>query len=69
MLTEEMLARALRDKALTSRLVDDLLASMLAVPPPARRPKWRLAPLIPAAHGLTAMATILLAVLAAVAAT
>lgn len=70
MLTDEMLARALSDEALASRLVDDLLASMLAVPPPAaRRPKWHLAPLIPAAHGLTAMATILLAVLAAVAAT
>jgi hypothetical protein len=70
MLTDEMLARALSDEALTNRLVDDLLASMLAVPPRApRRPKWHLAPLIPAAHGVTAMATILLAVLAAVPAT
>jgi hypothetical protein len=70
MLTDEMLARALRDEVLTSRLVNDLLASMLAVhPPAARRPKWHLAPLIPAAHGLTAMATIVLAVLAATAAT
>jgi hypothetical protein len=69
MLTDEMLARALGDEALTSRLVDDLLASMLAAgPPAASRPRWRLAPLIPAAHGLTAMATILLAVLAAIAA-
>jgi hypothetical protein len=70
MLTDEMLARALRDEELTSRLVNDLLASMLAArPPAARRPKLHLAPLIPAAHGLTAMATIVLAVLAATAAT
>lgn len=69
-LTDEMLARALSDNALASRLVDDLLASMSAArPPTARRPKWHLAPLIPAAHGLTAMATIALAVLAAIAAT
>jgi hypothetical protein len=69
-LTDAMLARALSDEALTSRLVDDLLASALAVPArAARRSKWHLAPLIPAAHGVTAMATILLAVLAAVAAT
>ena len=70
MLTDEMLARALRDEVLTSRLIDDLLAGMLALhPPAARRPKWHLAPLIPAAHGLTAIATIVLAVLAATAAT
>jgi hypothetical protein len=70
MLTDEMLARALSDQALTSELVDDLLASMLAVPqPPARIPRWHLAPLIPAAHGVTALATIMLAVLAAIPAT
>jgi hypothetical protein len=69
MLTDEMLAHALSDEALTSRLVDDLLASMRAVPrPAARKQEWHLAPLIPAAHGLTAIATIALAVLAAVAA-
>jgi hypothetical protein len=68
-LTDEMLAHALSDEALTSRLVDDLLASMRAVgQPPARKQEWHLAPLIPAAHGLTAIATIALAVLAAVAA-
>jgi hypothetical protein len=35
-----LLARALSDETLASRLVHDLLASMLAVAPPAaRRPK------------------------------
>ena len=66
----ETLAGALSDETLTSRLIDDLLASMLAVPQPAaRRPKWHLAPVIPAAHGAAALATFLLAILAAVAAT
>ncbi len=68
--TDEMLARSLSDEVLTSRLVDDLLASMLAVDAPAaRRPKGNLAALIPAAHGVFAIATFLLAILAAVAAT
>ena len=65
----EMLAHALSDEALTSRLVDDMLASMLAAPASARRPRWRLAPVIPAAHGVAALATFLFAILAAVAAT
>jgi len=66
----EMLAQALSDEALTSRLVDDMLASMLAArPASARRPTVRLATLIPAAHGVAAVATFLFAILAAVAAT
>jgi hypothetical protein len=61
-----LLARALSDETLASRLVHDLLASMLAVAPPAaRRPKCHLAALIPAAHGVTAIATFLFAVLVA----
>jgi hypothetical protein len=67
--TNERLARVLSDEVLTSRLVDDLLARMLAEPPSVRRrPKWNLAPLIPAVHGLFAIATFLLATLAAIAA-
>lgn len=66
----EKLARALSDEALTSSLIDDMLASMLAVPASAaRRPRWRLAPVIAAAHGVAAIATFLLAILAAAAAT
>lgn len=69
MITDEMLARALADEALTSRLVEDMLARMLAHPRPAAgRPKLDLAPLIPAAHGILAIATFLLAMLGAVAA-
>jgi hypothetical protein len=58
--------RALANEALTGQLVDDLLARMLAEPSPASRPRWRLAALIPAVHGVAAIATVLLTVLAAV---
>jgi hypothetical protein len=67
--TDERLALVLSDDVLTSRLVDDLLARMLAEPAPVRRrPAWNLAPLIPVAHGVAAIATFLLATLAAIAA-
>jgi hypothetical protein len=66
----ENLADALRDDAVTSNLVDDLAASLLTAPaPPPRRIAWRLSPLIPAAHGVLAVVTFLLATLAAVAVT
>ena len=66
MITDEMLAHALSDEALTSKLVDELLERMLAAPVPAiRHRRLDLAPLVPAAHGLTAVATFLLAMLAA----
>jgi hypothetical protein len=60
------LRRALANEALTGRLIDDLLAEVLAEPRPVARPRWRLAPLIPAVHGVAAIATVLLTVLAAV---
>lgn len=65
--TDEMLVAALEDEALTTKLVDELVASVLERPRSApRRPKMQLAPLIPATHGLLAMSTVLFAVLAAV---
>jgi len=65
----EVLGSALSDEALTSKLIDDLLASVLATPPPtAQWPGRRLAPLIPAAHGVLAIFTFLFAMLAAIAA-
>jgi hypothetical protein len=67
--SDEMLTRALEDEALTTKLVDDLVESMLARPAPAlRRPRVRFSPIIPAAHGLLALTTVLFAVLAAVSA-
>ncbi len=67
--TDEMLAAALEDETLTTKLVDDLVASVLARPEPTlRRAKWQLRPLVPAAHGLLAINTVLFAVLAAVSA-
>jgi hypothetical protein len=66
--SDEMLAMALEDEALTTKLVDDLVASVLANPQPAiRRPRLEFSPLIPAVHGLLAMSTVALAVLCAVA--
>lgn len=67
--TDEMLAAALEDDTFTTKLVDDLVASVLNRPEPAiRRPRWQLTPLIPAAHGVLAMSTVLFTVLAAVSA-
>jgi hypothetical protein len=72
-LTDDMLARALTDEALLHRLVDDVVASVPAGPQapaarPARKPREHVAALIPAGHGIAALATVLLAVLTAVAA-
>jgi hypothetical protein len=65
-----MLDRVLANEALTSELVDDLVERMLAEPPPAKPASrgWRLAPVIPVLHGVLALATFLIAVLAAIAA-
>ena len=70
LITNEMLDRVLANEALTSELVNDLVERMLAEPPEARRvrPSWRFAPVIPILHGVLALATFLLAVLAAIAA-
>jgi hypothetical protein len=71
LVTNEMLDRALANEALTSELVDDLLERMLAAPEP-RRPasrRWRLAPVIPVLHGMAAIVTFLLVILAAITAT
>jgi hypothetical protein len=68
-LTDEVLTRALTDDALLRRLVDDVVAQVPADPArAARRPRSYLATLIPAGHGMAAIATFLLAVLTAVSA-
>ena len=68
LVTNETLDRALQNEALASKLVDDLLERMLAVPPPppARDRGWQFAPVIPILHGVLAITTFLLAMLAAV---
>jgi hypothetical protein len=67
--TDATLTRALTDEALASALVEEVLAGVRADPARRRRraPKGQLAALVPAAHGMLAITTILLAVLAAVA--
>ncbi len=51
-------------------VTDEMIARLLASPfPGRRRPKLRLVPLIPAAHGFAALATFMLATLAAISAT
>jgi len=66
-LTDEMLNRALTDDVLLGQLVDDVVASVRATPPPgaAQGARKHLVTVIPAAHGLAAIATFLLAVLTA----
>lgn len=66
-LAEYEIKRALDDPALTGELVDEFLARNLA-PPLPRTPNWHLRPLVPAGHGVLAIATFSLAVLSAVAA-
>jgi hypothetical protein len=61
------LVRALADGELSEELVDELLRTNLAKPP-ARTPRLLLRPLVPLAHGILAIATFLLAMLATVAA-
>jgi hypothetical protein len=67
-LTDEMLNRALTDDALLSRLVEDVVAGVREVPSrgTARRSIPNASALIPAGHGMAAIATMLLAVLTAV---
>jgi hypothetical protein len=66
-LTDETLVSALTDEALVSRLVDDVISGSRANPSgTARRPKGSASPLIPAGHGVGALATFLLAVLTAI---
>jgi hypothetical protein len=65
-LTDEMLNRALTDEVLLSQLVDDVVASARAAPPRGGQGRRKhLATIIPAAHGIAAIATFLLAVLTA----
>ncbi len=67
--TDDDLARALTDEVLLGKLVDDVLIRAHHEPPRgAHKPRGLLMSLIPAGHGVAAMATILLAVLAAVSA-
>jgi hypothetical protein len=71
LVTNEMLDRALANEAMTNELVDELVERMLAEPPTAKTTasrRWQLAPVIPVLHGILALATFLLAVLAAIAA-
>jgi hypothetical protein len=63
-LTDEMLNRALTDDALLSKLVEDVVAGARAAP--SRKGIPNATALIPAGHGMAAIATMLLAVLTAV---
>lgn len=68
--TDEVLARALTDDVLASQLVEQVIASVPAHPSPAkRRSRDHLAAIIPASHGMAAVATFALAVVTAAGAT
>ena len=64
--TDEALATALSNEVLTRRLVNDMLAGLPGEQPPARKSRRHLAPLIPAGHGVAAVATFVLTVLSAI---
>jgi hypothetical protein len=63
---EHELRRRLSDDDLAAQLMDELLSRNFAQSP-ARTVNWSLRPLIPLGHGVLAIATFLLAVLAAIA--
>jgi hypothetical protein len=67
-LTDERLARALSSEVLASKLINEALASLPARQAPARKSRRHLAPLIPAGHGIAAVATFVLAVVSAISA-
>jgi hypothetical protein len=67
-LTDEGLARALSSEAQARRLIDEALASLPEQEAPARKSRRHLAPLIPAGHGIAAVATFVLAVTTAISA-
>jgi len=65
--TDEALATALSSEALAGQLINDMLAGLPAgQQPAARKSRRHLTPLIPAAHGLAAVATFVLAVVSAI---
>ena len=66
-LTDEMLARALADEALTQKLIDEMIASLPAEAAQAKRnkPKSYPAAIIPLLHGVGAMVTFALGVVTA----
>src|SRR6266700_260286 len=67
-LTDDGLAKALSSEARASRLINEALASLPAQQAPGRKSRRHLAPLIPAGHGIAAVATFVLAVLSAISA-
>jgi hypothetical protein len=65
--SEKALVATLADEALTSMLVDETVARLLAESEPEPRgQRWNFKPLVPAAHGVLAVATFFLATLAAI---
>jgi hypothetical protein len=65
-ISDDVLRRALTDEALLGQLVDDVVSQANAAPPSGpKRPRAHLAALIPAGHGVAAMATMVLAALTA----
>ena len=64
--TDEALATALSNEVLAGQLINDMLAGLPGQREPTRTSRHHLTPLIPAGHGLAAVATFVLAVLSAI---
>ena len=66
--SNDALAKTLASEVLTRRLINEALSSLPQQPPPERKSRRHLAPLIPAGHGLAAFITFVLAVVTAISA-
>jgi hypothetical protein len=64
--TDEALATALSNEVLAGQLINDMLAGLPGQQEPAGKSRHHLTPLIPAGHGLAAVATFVLAVISAI---
>lgn len=63
--TDDLLTKALTDEVLAGELTDMVVARVRGEEArAAKKPRWHLAPLVPAAHGMAAVVTFLLAVVA-----
>jgi hypothetical protein len=67
-MSDEMLNQTLADEVLTNRMIDDMLADIIEGPLPEPKQRVNFAPVIPAGHGILAIVTFALVILAAISA-
>lgn len=65
-MSDEMLNRTLADEVLTNRMIEEMLADIIEGPLPESKGRVNLAPVIPITHGILALITFVLVMLAAI---